>query len=87
MERLGYVEREANPTDGRAWRLQRTARGDEMLELSAAGFDRLRAEWVQALGATRVRALEADLSTMVAAAGGAKLGDLPGWLHEPTPRP
>jgi DNA-binding MarR family transcriptional regulator len=87
MERLGYVEREADPSDGRAWRLQRTARGDEMLELSAVGFDRLRAEWVTALGAGRVRALEADLATMIAAGGGAKLGDLPGWLHEPASRP
>lgn len=34
---------------------------------SAAGFDRLRAEWVRVLGAERVAALEADLRTMASA--------------------
>jgi DNA-binding MarR family transcriptional regulator len=80
LERLGYVERTPDPVDARAVRLRRTPRGDEMLALSAEIFGRLRAGWVAELGAERVRMLEDDLERM-AARGGAKLGDLPGWLR------
>jgi len=83
LEGLGYVERAPDPDDQRAWRITRTTRGDDLLERSAECFERLRATWVATLGGDRVRALEKDLRTMVAAAGGPKLGDLPGWLHDP----
>lgn len=56
-------------------------RGEELLAVSAETFARLRADWAATLGAERVGELEDDLEQMVAAAGGAKLGDLPGWLR------
>jgi DNA-binding MarR family transcriptional regulator len=83
LERLDYVTREPDPDDQRAWRITRTARGDDLLRRSAACFDRLRTRWVETLGRQRVASLEHDLRTMVAAAGGAKLGDIPGWLQDP----
>jgi DNA-binding MarR family transcriptional regulator len=80
LKRIGYIARESDPADARAVLLKPTARGAEMLSLSAEIFDRLRAEWVDALGAERVAALEDDLRRIVVPAG-AKLGDLPGWLR------
>jgi DNA-binding MarR family transcriptional regulator len=79
LTRLGYVERAPDPTDARAVRLRRTARGEELLALSAAGFERIRSGWAAELGAERMRRLEDDLERL----GGtsAKLGDLPGWLR------
>jgi DNA-binding MarR family transcriptional regulator len=81
LERLGYVVREPHPADARAVRLRRSAHGESMLALSADIFERLRADWTAELGAERVQALEDDLERMIAASGGAKLGDLPGWLR------
>lgn len=81
LERIGYVAREPHPTDARANRLRRTPRGEEMLRLSAEIFTRLRAGWIEEIGAQRMRALEDDLAHMLGTAGGTKLGDLPGWLR------
>jgi DNA-binding MarR family transcriptional regulator len=81
LERLGYLAREPHPTDARATRLRRTSRGEELLELSAAIFERLRAGWIAELGVERVRALEDDLAHMLGDEVGARLGDLPGWLR------
>lgn len=81
LEELGYAARMPHPQDKRAWVLVRTRRGEEMLALSAAVFSQLRQQWIRQLSADRVRALEDDLEEIVAMAGGAKLGDLPGWLR------
>ncbi len=81
LEQLGYAARVPDASDKRAWVLTRTERGDEMLSLSAAVFSQFRQRLVSRLGADRVRALEDDLQELVASAGGAKLGDLPGWLR------
>lgn len=78
LEAIGYVERVDDPEDGRRKLVRLTARGFDMLARSADGFDRLRAEWVRALGAERVRALEADLRTM-APANAFRL-DAEGWF-------
>ncbi len=42
LERLGYVARSADGRDARATRIERTARGDELLRLSAVIFERAR---------------------------------------------
>ena len=81
LERLGYVAREADARDARAQRVVRTARGEELLALSADTFGRLRARWRQELGARRLIELEDGLETMAGPAGMAKLGDLPGWMR------
>jgi hypothetical protein len=50
-----------------------------MLRRSVRIFDALRAEWEQAIGPERLRALEADLRT-VTRGRGLRL-DLPGWFR------
>jgi DNA-binding MarR family transcriptional regulator len=77
LEEVGYARRRRHPGDGRAWVLERTPRGNEMLALSAEVFDQLRRRWVGQLGAERVAGLEDDLAAIV---GGTPIGDLPGWL-------
>ncbi|MFD7493437.1 MarR family winged helix-turn-helix transcriptional regulator [Streptomyces sp. NPDC059832] len=80
LEGLGYVERVGDPRDGRRKLVRLTARGVDVLVRSAEGFDRLRARWVEVLGADRVRAMEADLRTMVPT--GALRLDVPGWFDD-----
>lgn len=80
LEQLGYVDRRRDPGDARAIRLQRTPRGDEFLALSAEIFERLKVDWAQQIGPSRLRELQDDLARLAGAAG-AKLGDLPGWLR------
>lgn len=81
LERLGYVARAADPSDARAQRVVRTARGEELLALSAETFGRLRARWRRELGTRRLGELEDGLEAMAGTAGLAKLGDLPGWMR------
>lgn len=78
LERLGYVERVDDEADARRKLIRLTPRGIELLARSAAIFDDLRAEWVRALGAQRVRELEASLRTVVPA--GAFRLDAAGWF-------
>ncbi len=80
LERLGYVVRYQHPTDARAVELRRSARGEELLSLSAEIFGQLRAGWARELGDARVRALEDDLEH-IASTSSANLGDMPGWLR------
>lgn len=77
LERMGYVERRADPADGRRRPARLTTRGRDCLVRSARIFDALRAEWAERLGTDRLRALEDDLE---AVAGGPLRTDLPGWL-------
>lgn len=81
LEQVGYVVRQADPDDARATVLVRSARGEEMLALSAKVFEELRGAWASQLGIDRLRRMEDDLEGLVAGAGGAKVGDLPGWLR------
>lgn len=79
LERVGYVSREPDPHDGRAVRLRRTRRGEEMLSLSAAFFESYHRRLAQDLGARRLAELEDDLE-QVAGPFGASLAGLPGWM-------
>ena len=81
LEQLGYIARRPSTHDARATVLTRTTRGEEMLDLSAAIFEQLRRDWVRRLGAQQVRAIEDGLAAVVTSSGGAKIGDLPGWLR------
>jgi len=81
LEQIGYITRRPSAHDARATVLTRTPRGEEMLNLSAAIFERLRRDWVRRLGAQQVRAIEDGLAAVVTSSGGAKVGDLPGWLR------
>jgi DNA-binding MarR family transcriptional regulator len=74
---LGYVERVDDPRDARSRLIRLTPRGIDALRQSAEIFDRLRADWVERLGAERVRVIESSLRTVVPAAFPV---DVPGWF-------
>jgi DNA-binding MarR family transcriptional regulator len=79
LERAGYVRREPDPGDGRAVRLARTARGEEMLALSDAFFETYRDRLTDALGPRRLAELEDGLEQMAAPIAD-NLRGFPGWL-------
>lgn len=78
LEQLGYVARVDDPADARRKVVRLTSRGFDSLGRSAAIFEELRKEWADTLGIDRVRALEADLRTMVPS-DGFRL-DVAGWF-------
>ncbi|WP_234354488.1 MarR family winged helix-turn-helix transcriptional regulator [Streptomyces sp. NRRL WC-3618] len=78
LERLGYVERGADPVDARRKIVRLTDRGTDCLARSARIFDRLRADWARTLGEDRLRALEADLRRMTPSEP--FVLDVPGWF-------
>src|SRR6516165_2589331 len=45
LAEVGYITRQPSPHDARATVLTRTARGEEMLDLSATIFEQLRQDW------------------------------------------
>jgi DNA-binding MarR family transcriptional regulator len=78
LERLGYVERAADPADARSRKVRLTRRGVDSLARSARIFEELRERWAEAIGRERLRALEADLRKVTPA----ELFplDIPGWF-------
>ena len=82
LERVGYVRRTADESDARVVRLERTARGEEMLAPSAAIFADIDRRWERTLGRARLRDLE-DALSQVTADEPIRL-DLPGWLSRPS---
>jgi DNA-binding MarR family transcriptional regulator len=79
LERAGYVCREPDPTDGRAVRLLRTPRGQEMLALSAAFFETYHSRLTQVLGPRRLSELEDGLEQMATPTADYLRG-FPGWI-------
>jgi DNA-binding MarR family transcriptional regulator len=61
MEQAGYVERVADPIDGRARRVRLTARGRRAGKLARSIVREVQSDWCRRVGAARVRALEATL--------------------------
>jgi DNA-binding MarR family transcriptional regulator len=61
VEALGYVERVADPQDGRAKLVVPTPRGREALILGRQVFADLEREWEEAIGVERVRGLRETL--------------------------
>jgi DNA-binding MarR family transcriptional regulator len=78
LERLGYVERAADPHDTRRKIVRLTPYGLDALNRSARIFDALRARWAGELGEERLRALESDLRKMTPA--NLWRLDTPGWF-------
>ncbi|WP_345561275.1 MarR family winged helix-turn-helix transcriptional regulator [Nonomuraea rosea] len=78
LERLGYVERTADPGDTRRKITRLTPYGLDALYRSARIFDTLRARWASELGEDRLRALESDLRKMTPA--NLWRLDTPGWF-------
>ncbi|BCJ31476.1 MarR family winged helix-turn-helix transcriptional regulator [Actinocatenispora sera] len=64
LERLGYVEREADPNDARRKRLRVTTRGHDMMTLGAALFTEVRDRWAAQIGAARLDEFQAHLARL-----------------------
>ena len=98
IQRLGYVEIEPDPADGRRRRIQVTSRGRDMMAIGSALFDDVRKRWAAQIGAQQLDALEAHLDQLVTlrplgAEDLARVDDAPparpvghGRLHAPQPR-
>ena len=64
LERAGYVERVADPSDGRARLVRMTARAEALLPIARAEEARIEAEWSQLLGAKRMAQLRDALTSL-----------------------
>jgi DNA-binding MarR family transcriptional regulator len=64
LERAGYVERVADPTDARAKLVRFAPRGREVLAVARVVEDEIRQEWEQHLGSRRLRELTASLEKL-----------------------
>jgi DNA-binding MarR family transcriptional regulator len=78
LERLGYVERGADPADRRSKVVRLTDRGLDALRQSAEIFDDLRSRWAATIGPQRLRSLEDDLRRLVPMDTFPL--DVPGWF-------
>jgi DNA-binding MarR family transcriptional regulator len=78
LERLGYLRRAADPDDSRSKVVMLTDHGVDALARSARIFDDLRARWATAIGARRLRAMEADLRKVTPP--DVFPLDIPGWF-------
>ena len=78
LEALGYVERVDDAHDARRKLVRLTPHGVDALVRSAQIFDELRAEWAKALGAQRLRDMEAGLRAVTP--GNFFRLDAPGWF-------
>lgn len=66
VEERGYIERVADPSDGRAWLVRLTPRGREVEQVARAAIGELESEWAQYLGNERFAALQSTLQDLVA---------------------
>jgi DNA-binding MarR family transcriptional regulator len=64
LERAGYVERTADPTDGRARLVRIAPRGEEVVPIARAEEARIEAEWTHHLGERRMRHLREALTLL-----------------------
>jgi len=65
VEERGYIERVADPSDGRAWLVRLTPRGREVEQVARAAIGELESEWAQYLGNERFAALRSTLQDLV----------------------
>ncbi|MFC7620751.1 MarR family winged helix-turn-helix transcriptional regulator [Microlunatus sp. GCM10028923] len=78
LERLGYLERSADPADARRRTVRLTERGVDALRRSARILDRVRREWAETTGPERFREFEQDLQRLTP--DDLFRLDAPGWL-------
>jgi len=65
LERMGYVERVPDPSDGRAKIIRLTALGIDAYETATRLFDEIEAEWGERFGAERIAVLREVLEQIV----------------------
>ncbi len=66
LERMGYLERVPDPTDGRAKIIRLTDRGLEAQAIGRRLIDEIEAEWAERYGEERVAALRDALEVLTA---------------------
>jgi len=64
LEERGFVERTADPKDGRAQIVRPTARAEAAFRIARRELDRIEAEWVELLGEARFKALAKSLESL-----------------------
>ncbi len=64
LERAGYVERVADPSDGRARLIRITPRGTQTIQISAAVIADIEAEWTDHVGRENIDQLRQTLSAL-----------------------
>ena len=64
LERLGYVERVPDPSDGRAKLVRATPRGRELYVIAREVVSEIEAEWTRRLGRAKMRQLRALLEEL-----------------------
>lgn len=64
LERAGYVERVADPSDGRARLIRITPRGTQTIQISAAVIADIEAEWTEHVGRENIDQLRQTLSAL-----------------------
>jgi len=65
LEQLGYVDREADPSDARRKRLRVTPHGEELMATGSGLFDQVRERWAAQIGAEHLAVIEASLSQLI----------------------
>jgi DNA-binding MarR family transcriptional regulator len=76
MVATGYVERDADPADARAKRVQLSARGRQLLATVEEVYAELERDWAAVLGEERLARLRQDLTAVLGAASGGRLPEV-----------
>ena len=66
LEAHGYVERTADPLDGRAQRVRLTAQGEQVVQTVRGLGQQIEAEWASRIGTTRFEQLKTILRDLIA---------------------
>lgn len=69
LERLGYVERLPDPSDGRAKLIRMTARGRAMWETGVVLLGEIERRWAERYGNRKLAALRSTLEEILAGSG------------------
>jgi DNA-binding MarR family transcriptional regulator len=69
LEKLGYLEREPDPLDGRAKIIKPTARGRAGMAVAEAYFAEAESNWAETFGRERIADMRATLEAILASYG------------------
>jgi DNA-binding MarR family transcriptional regulator len=66
LEKLGYLEREPDPLDGRAKIIKPTAKGSAGMSVAQAYFEEIEAKWAATFGPDRIAEMRETLELILA---------------------